>query len=208
MATLSLIKFDGPFNLSIPSNENRFYLSAIQKYDAPKIYSILGPTNILSMDIHKWTRALPNPYTLSDAEFFVSKCLSSYSETLTCTTWAIRNDQNEFIGCIGLLLLDESSYNISSDFNYLSKNSYEVGYFISPHYRNLGITSSALNFVCDEIAFNGLGLDHLYGMTFTGNVKSERVLKKSGFKFEKILNDALVKDDKKVDISCYIKRKD
>ncbi|CAG8717709.1 4913_t:CDS:2, partial [Racocetra persica] len=120
------------------------------------------------------------------------------SLTHTCTTWAIRNDQKEFIGCIGLLLLDESSYsyNVSSDF-YLSENSYEIGFYISPDYRNLGITSSALKFVCDEIAFGGLGLSHLYAMVFVGNVKSERILKKSGFKFEKILNDALVKNDKK-----------
>ncbi|CAG8628476.1 4618_t:CDS:2 [Racocetra fulgida] len=168
------IKFAGPFNLPISSTEDRFYLSAIQECDAPNIYSILGPTNILSLDIHKWTKSLPNPYTLSDAEFFVSKCLSLYSKTHTCTTWAIRNGQKEFIGCIGLLLLDESSYNVSSDF-YLSENSYEIGFYISPDYRNLGITSSALKFVCDEIAFSGLGLSHLYAMVFVGNVKSKKI---------------------------------
>ncbi|CAG8699878.1 19680_t:CDS:1, partial [Cetraspora pellucida] len=196
MEVSSSIRFAGPFNLPISSTEDRFYLSAIQECDAPNIYSILCPTNILSADIHKWSRLIPNPYSLSDAEFFVSKCLSLYSETHTCTTWAIRNDQKEFIGCIGLLLLGESSYNISSDF-YLSESSYEIGYYISPNYRNLGITSSALKFVCDEIVFSGLGLSHLYAMVFVGNVKSERILKKSGFKFEKILKDASVKNDKK-----------
>ncbi|CAG8575163.1 14346_t:CDS:1 [Acaulospora morrowiae] len=209
----SSIKFAGPFDLPLSNVDpnNRFHLSSIEQGDIPRIYSILGPENPLSTDIHEWTRSIPNPYTISDAEFFVSKCHLSYSKNLTCTTWAIRNTRKEFIGCIGLNSLDEEPYNYTTNGPLESgfppkKNSYEIGYYISHFYRNLGISSSAVKLVCEEIAFKGMGLHEVYGFIFTGNDKSARVLVKAGFKLEATFKDGVEKNGEKKDLVCYVNR--
>ncbi|GBC41675.2 GNAT family N-acetyltransferase [Rhizophagus irregularis DAOM 181602=DAOM 197198] len=203
MNSLALnIKSKGPFELNLPKKAtDKFHLSALKLTDIPQIVSLLGPTNINSIDIHKNTSSLPNPYTLSDAEWFVNKCIVEYTKTLQCNIWAIRNSNEEFIGCIGLHEILKEKYAVDDDQDKkLFNESYEIGYYISSEYRGLGIVSAAANFICNEIAFKELHLNYIIGMAFANNEQSHNVLKRCGFKFVKLLKDALKKGDEMRDV--------
>ncbi|CAG8556832.1 4219_t:CDS:2 [Rhizophagus irregularis] len=205
MNSLALnIKSKGPFELNLPKKAtDKFHLSALKLTDIPQIVSLLGPTNINSIDIHKNTSSLPNPYTLSDAEWFVNKCIVEYTKTLQCNIWAIRNSNEEFIGCIGLHEILKEKYAVDDDQDKkLFNESYEIGYYISSEYRGLGIVSAAANFICNEIAFKELHLNYIIGMAFANNEQSHNVLKRCGFKFVKLLKDALKKGDEMRDVYC------
>src|SRR5688572_30914962 len=101
---LNQIKFQGPYELKLSSKTiGKYHLSSFKISDIPQIASLLESTNVNSIDIHKNTVSLPNPYTLSDAKWFVNKCMSEYRSSLQCNVWAIRDSiDDEFIGCIGL----------------------------------------------------------------------------------------------------------
>ncbi|CAB4394597.1 unnamed protein product [Rhizophagus irregularis] len=205
MNSLALnIKSKGPFELNLPKKATeKFHLSALKLTDIPQIVSLLGPTNINSIDIHKNTSSLPNPYTLSDAEWFVNKCIVEYTKTLQCNIWAIRNSNEEFIGCIGLHEILKEKYAVDDDqYKKLFNESYEIGYYISSEYRGLGIVSAAANFICNEIAFKELHLNYIIGMAFANNEQSHNVLKRCGFKFVKLLKNALKKGDEMRDVYC------
>ncbi|PKK72617.1 acyl-CoA N-acyltransferase [Rhizophagus irregularis] len=187
MNSLALnIKSKGPFELNLPKKATeKFHLSALKLTDIPQIVSLLGPTNINSIDIHKNTSSLPNPYTLSDAEWFVNKCIVEYTKTLQCNIWAIQK------------------YAVDDDQDKkLFNESYEIGYYISSEYRGLGIVSAAANFICNEIAFKELHLNYIIGMAFANNEQSHNVLKRCGFKFVKLLKNALKKGDEMRDVYC------
>ncbi len=207
--TLNQIKFQGPYELKLSSETTgKFHLSAIKTSDTTQIASLLESTNINSIDIHKNTISLPNPYTLSDAKWFVNKCISEYKSSLQCNVWAIRNSINdEYIGCIGLhsfkgkyLVEDEQAKKLFDE-------GYGIGYYVSLKYRNLGIVSSAVNFICNEIAFKELHLNYVYANVFTDNEKSQNLLKKCGFKFVKLLKNALEKNGEKRDMDLFIKER-
>ncbi|GBC09288.1 hypothetical protein RclHR1_08740008 [Rhizophagus clarus] len=209
MNSLLNINSKGPFELNLPKKTTeKFHLSALKLTDIPQIVSILGPTNINSIDIHENTTSLPNPYTLSDAEWFVNKCIIEYTKTLQCNIWAIRNSNEEFIGCIGIHQINEKYTTEDDQDKNLFNGSYEIGYYISSEYRGLGIVGSAVNFVCNEIAFKELHLNHVIGMAFVNNEQSHNVLRRSGFKFIKLIKNALKKDDKMRDAYLFIKERE
>ncbi|RIA89007.1 acyl-CoA N-acyltransferase [Glomus cerebriforme] len=203
------IKSKGPYELKLPKSKTteKFYISALKLTDIPQIASLLGPTNINSIDIHKNLSMLPNPYTLSDAEYFVNKCITDYTKSLQCNVWAIRNSNEELIGCIGLHKFKGKYFVDEQDKKLFNDDGYEIGYYISLEYRSLGIVSSAVNFVCDEIAFKELHLDYIYGNAFMDNENSQNVLKRCGFKFVKSLKNALEKDGEKRDVYWSIKER-
>jgi len=205
----SNIKSKGPFELKLPESKTteKFHLSALKLTDIPRLVSLLGPTNIDSIDIHKNLSSLPNPYTLSDAEHFVNKCIVGYTKSLQCLAWAIRNSNEELIGCIELYQFEEK-YFIEDEQDKKLFNGYEIGYFISLKYRGLGIVSSAVNFVCNEIAFKELHLNHIIGNTFVDNEGSQNVLKRCGFKFVKLLKKAVEKNGEKRDMYWFIKERE
>ncbi|CAB4423630.1 unnamed protein product [Rhizophagus irregularis] len=189
-------------------SNREIHLSALKLTDIPQIVSLLGPTNINSIDIHENTFTLPNPYTLSNTERFVNKCIVEYTKTLQCNKWAIRNSNDEFIGCIGLLQIKEK-YIIEDDQDKkLFNESYEIGYYISSEYRGLGIVSAAANFICNEIAFKELHLDYIIGMTFVNNEQSHNVLKRCGFKLVKLLKGVIKKGDEMRDVYLFIKERE
>ncbi|CAG8556799.1 4217_t:CDS:2 [Rhizophagus irregularis] len=66
--------------------------------------------------------------------------------------WAIRNSSEEFIGYIGLHQIKEKE-----------KYIIEVDQDKKLFNESLGIVSSAINVVCNEIAFKELHLNHVFG---------------------------------------------
>ncbi|CAJ0911027.1 6531_t:CDS:2, partial [Entrophospora sp. SA101] len=63
------------------------------------------------------------------------------------------------------------------------RNDYEIGYYVSSDYKNLGIATSAVDFITNEIIFKEFNCEKIYGIIFKDNIGSEKVLRKSGFEF-------------------------
>ena len=86
-------------------------------------------------------------------------------------------------------------------------NGHEIGYYISSKYGNLGIVSSAVNFVCNEIAFKELHLNYINGICFEDNDKSKQVLKNGGFKCVELLQNGIEENGEKRNIYWFIKER-
>lgn len=91
-------------------------------------------------------------------------------------TYAIvPKDQEEPIGCIGLLIGEASDFGIES-------NEGEIAYWIGVPYWGQGLVPEAIRELM-RYSFNDLGLKSLYCGYFEGNEKSVRAQKKCGFKY-------------------------
>lgn len=133
----------------------------------------------------------PNPYTLTDAENFIEK----YARLESSQIFAIEFN-GEYVGNIGL----------HKGIDVYQKSA-EIGYFIGEPYWNLGITSKAVNLICD-FGFKKMDIVRIHAGIFEFNPSSMRVLEKCGFKREAIFEKAIVKNGKIYNEFRYAKVKD
>ncbi|WP_318617645.1 GNAT family protein [Sporosarcina sp. YIM B06819] len=141
---------------------SRLRLTEVQVEHAPAIFEIFSNREVLKyygMD----------PFQeLVQAENIVRHFKNSF-DTKRGMRWAIiNNDDNRFIGTIGL-------NNLS-----LGMKKAEVGFEIHPDFWRSGITSEALHAVLDY-SFEELGLHRMGAVTFLANDASIGLLKKQGF---------------------------
>jgi RimJ/RimL family protein N-acetyltransferase len=114
--------------------------------------------------IGRWT-TMPVPYRQADAEAFVTKVVPAGWADRS-PTWAIRRDPNGPVaGMIGLAAQDASAA--------------EVGFWLDPALRGLGLMTKALNLVCD-FAFrpDTLALERVEWRAFVGNAASAAVARR------------------------------
>jgi RimJ/RimL family protein N-acetyltransferase len=128
----------------------------------------------------------PFPYTLTDAETWLIHACHQDIET----NFVIANEK-ELIGAIGI--------NLQEDVN---KFSAEIGYWIGEPFWGKGISTRALK-IFTEYAFNNFNLNRIYAYVFEGNIASERVLLKAGYRKEAILRKAVFKENKFLDQYIY-----
>lgn len=83
------------------------------------------------------------------------------------------DDNNQAIGCVGLLMSHESNFPIG-------ENDAEVGYWLGVPFWGQGLIPEAL-LALMEYAFTQLQLDNLWCGYFVENQKSHRVQEKCGF---------------------------
>lgn len=120
--------------------------------------------------------AFPFPYAIEDAEKFIDMCLMQTPTEVFGIEY-----QGEYVGNIGLIRQTD-----------VYCKSAELGYFIGEPYWNRGITTRAVNLIC-EYGFSQLGVVRIYSGVFEYNKPSQRVLEKCGFKLEAILKSAVCK---------------
>jgi [ribosomal protein S5]-alanine N-acetyltransferase len=133
--------------------------------------------------------AFPHPYTLADAEAFLSKAMRMEPRTY----FAIASDQ-EAIGSIGLMPRDD-----------VHRFTAELGYWLAEPFWGNGIMTKAVR-ALSEYAFKELGLHRIFAEPYTTNAASARVLEKSGFTREGIIRAAVFKDGRILDQYLYAKR--
>lgn len=124
--------------------------------------------------IQRWT-TVPSPYARSDAGYFVSTVVATGWADGTSCTWGIR--QHEGARLVGMVSLDRIAYSGA-----------ELGYWLSPDARGLGLMNEAVRLACD-FAFaaddgGGLGLQRLQWHAFVPNAASASVARRAGFQFE------------------------
>ena len=120
--------------------------------------------------------AFPFPYTLKDAEEFIAMCLKEKPTRVFGIEY-----EGEYVGNIGLLRQTD-----------VYCRSAELGYFIGEPYWNKGITTRAVNLIC-EYGFSKLDVVRIYSGVFEFNRPSQRVLEKCGFELEAVLKSAVCK---------------
>ena len=121
--------------------------------------------------------AFPSPYSVEDAQKFISMCLKQVPYQVFAIEYG-----GEYVGNIGLHRQDD-----------VYRKTAELGYFIGEPYWNRGITSRAVNLICDY-GFRELDIIKIFSGVFSFNTASQRVLEKCGFKREAVLRAAVYKN--------------
>jgi RimJ/RimL family protein N-acetyltransferase/SAM-dependent methyltransferase len=134
--------------------------------------------------------AFPFPYTVEDAEKFINMCIRQKPTEVFAIEY-----QGEYVGNIGLQRQTD-----------VYSRSAELGYFIGEPYWNRGITTRAVNLIC-EYGFRKLDVVRIYSGVFEFNKPSQRVLEKCGFAMEAVLKSAVFKRGKIYDEYRYAKVK-
>lgn len=128
----------------------------------------------------------PHPYTLQDAEAFISRAFESRSGPLLAIA-----TQQEVIGSIGLM--------IGKD---VHRHTAEMGYWLAEPFWGKGIMTRAVKRMT-ALGIHNLKLFRIFAEPYATNRASARVLEKAGFIREGILRSSVFKDGKVLDQFLY-----
>ena len=131
---------------------------------------------------------LPFPYTVSDAESFISAMLSSDRDATYA--WAITFDDIA-VGSIGAFRKDN-----------VHRLTAEIGYYVAEEYWGKGIVTRAVKLACQHI-FDNTDIVRIFAEPYAHNVASCRVLEKAGFTFEGTLRKNAIKNGCLLDMNMY-----
>ena len=152
--------------------------------DKSDLAAMLNNKNILN----NLRNGLPYPYTIDDAEEFITAMLSA-DKTKTFAFAIVENDA--VVGNIGVFRCD----NIHS-------RTAEMGYYIGEPYWGKGLGTSAVKQICKYI-FEHTDIIRIFAEPFAYNAASCRILEKAGFQFEGILHSNAVKNGNVLDMKMY-----
>jgi ribosomal-protein-alanine N-acetyltransferase len=142
--------------------------------------------------IAMWLRdGFPYPYTLADAEAFLSVVARQNLRTAFALATA-----DEAVGGIGV--------EFGRDVHRFTA---ELGYWLGEPFWGRGIMTQAVRLLT-AWAFENLELYRIYATVFEGNAASERVLKKAGYTREGCLRASVFKNGRILDQSLYAKIRD
>ena len=130
--------------------------------------------------------AFPYPYTLSDANDWISLVMQQSPEA----NFAIASP-DEVIGGIGLTFRDD-----------IHRRSAEIGYWLGEPFWGRGIATAALRSLTDY-AFANHDIVRLDAGVFEWNPASMRVLEKVGYVLEGRLRKSVTKDGQTIDQFLY-----
>ena len=138
-------------------------------------------------NVSRWlTDAFPYPYTVDDGRAFIASVASDDP----LKVFAIEVD-GKAVGSIGVFP--------QGDVHRLNA---ELGYWLAEEYQGRGIMPEAVRRVCDH-AFRTFGIERIFARPFGGNISSQRVLEKAGFRFEVRFEGTIMKDGERFDELFY-----
>ena len=108
----------------------------------------------------------PQPYTLTDADQYVSNCIKKGDTEQLCRAVLV---DGSFAGSIGVFLRENGSA--------------ELGYWLAEPFWGCGITTEATKQLCAE-AFARFEITRIFAVPYEDNSPSRRVLEKAGFQLE------------------------
>jgi RimJ/RimL family protein N-acetyltransferase len=130
--------------------------------------------------------SFPHPYTMKDAEAFITKVNKSKPRTVFAIT-----TNYEAIGSIGLILGND-----------VHQFTAEMGYFLAEPFWGKGIMTQAVCFL-SAWAISNLCLQRISAEPYATNIASHKVLEKAGFAYEGRLRSSVFKDGKVLDQMVY-----
>jgi len=168
-----------------PLSDGVVVLRALRAEDAPAITAACQDP-----EIRRWVPIIPVPYTEADARRFILLSLQAWHDG-TGYEFAIADAATDgYVGSIGIHLGP-------------NPHRHAVGYLLAPEARGNGLATRALRLVT-RWGFEKLGIERLALWTLPGNIASQRVAEKAGFRFEGLArNWESGRDDVPVDASMY-----
>lgn len=152
--------------------------------DADALATIIGNKAVLD----NLRDGIPYPYTVADAEKFISAMLAADSNKVFA--FAVEYD-GRLAGSVGIYRCDNIHYRTA-----------EVGYYIGEEFWGRGIASLAVRMACDYV-FEHTDIIRLFAEPFAYNTASCRVLEKAGFQFEGLLRRNAEKNGRVLDMKMY-----
>ncbi len=124
-----------------------------------------------------FTRTIPHPYSLADAEVFIQRVTSGWeagtgAAFAICERWA-GGVESDPIGSVGVMI---DAIDVRG----------EIGYNMASEHRGKGYATQAVRALCGW-CFEGIGLRKLTAHYMTHNPASARVLERAGFRREGLL---------------------
>jgi len=131
---------------------------------------------------------LPFPYTVSDAEAYISAMLSA--DPNTTYEWAITVD-GAVVGSVGVFRKDN-----------IHRLTAEIGYYVAEEYWGKGVMTEAVKQACCYI-FAHTDIVRIFAEPFALNLGSCRILEKAGFAFEGLMKKNAIKNGVLLDMKLY-----
>lgn len=131
---------------------------------------------------------LPYPYTVKDAEDYISFVLGADKDSQY--TWAIAVD-DKAVGSIGAFRKDN-----------IHRRTAEMGYYIAEPFWGRGIGTFAVRQACAYI-FDRTDILRIFAEPFAHNAASCRILEKAGFVLEGTMRKNAVKNGQLLDMKLY-----
>ncbi len=140
--------------------------------------------------VTRWTLRIPSPYTARDAAEFVRRARAHRRSGRILSFQIVRRRDGALLGGAGIHGIDRSN------------GIGEIGYLIGRPYRGRGYATEAVGALV-RVAFGPLGLHRVEARVFPGNSRSERVLRKQGFRREGRLREPVRKGGRSLDVIVY-----
>lgn len=130
----------------------------------------------------------PNPYTLADAQGFISSCIEREGRGQLCRTIVV---DGRAVGSIALILGDD-----------VYRKSAELGYWLSRPFWRQGIMTAAVKEMC-ALGFGTWDIVRIHAEPYARNAGSRGVLEKAGFALEGIQRKSVFKNGEFLDSCIY-----
>lgn len=170
--------------------DNNIYLSKSSREDKEALVAYLNDE-----ELYHQTLRIPHPYTEQDADNNLNFILNFESENNIRKNWAIRNQNHELMGHVGL----HFTHGINSPIG-------EIYYWIGKPHRNKGIITKVVT-EFTNYCFSHLNYTRMEAPIFDFNLGSEHVLIKSGYTFEQHFPNHYTKGNKIISAKMYAKTK-
>lgn len=131
---------------------------------------------------------MPLPYTVVDAEEFISTTLAADQEKNYVFAIAV---EDVAVGSIGVYRL-ENVHRLTA----------EIGYYIGEDHWGRGIGTSAIKQICQYI-FENTDIVRIFAEPYAFNAPSCRILEKAGFTLEGVLRKNAIKNGVIQDMKMY-----
>jgi RimJ/RimL family protein N-acetyltransferase/nitrite reductase/ring-hydroxylating ferredoxin subunit len=141
-------------------------------------------------ETQRWMPLIPVPYTEADARRYVLMTLHAWDDGTSAEFAIVQANTDTLLGSVGLVLGP-------------NPRRHAMGYWISPEARGNGYAERAVRLVA-RWGFENLGFERLALWTLPGNVASQVVAERSGFRYEGLArNWEEDRNDRPVDAVMY-----
>ena len=126
--------------------------------------------------VARWIPIIPIPYTEQDAKEFILLALQAWSDGTSYEFCIADAATDRYLGSVGVHPGRQATR-------------YAIGYLVAPESRGRGIATRAVNLAL-RWAFGSLVVDRLALWTLPGNVASQRVAERAGFRYEGLIRNS------------------
>jgi len=126
-------------------------------------------------EVSRWTPRVPFPYTETDARRFILLSLQAWTDGSSYEFAIVDAATDRYVGSVGIQLG-------------ANPRRHAIGYMVAPWARDRGIATRGVKLAV-RWAFENLDVERLALWTLPGNVASQRVAEKVGFRWEGLVRN-------------------